>query len=311
MTRVNDSDVELAPAEPTVQQQQRGGPPGRLVAGLSGCVVLAVVCWAALPAQQPSGGSTMTSAIALDQVTDSSSRRMQETDSPHEARMFPMPREGGTPERGLEPAKSSSDEETGLWPGWPCGLGEEILFSKCYRTCANLTDNKYPFRAQPCKCCTDITCLKNVPVPPGKKPDFVVDCPAFDVGANGISSHRPYLPDCPYENEEMYQGLCYFKCSDLTMGKYPLRTGVNTCSGDTYKSNWTMGLGPCNGFGIGGTKCMPHIPKAAKMAFAQPGKTPGQAPLGASNWPKLNKDNVKMVNGMVSNAASKYQKTIK
>ena len=90
------------------------------------------------------------------------------------------------------------------------------------------------------------------------------------------------------------------------MGKYALRTGVNTCSGDRFGANWTLGLGFNNGFGIGGTKGMPHIPKAAKQAFSQAGHTPGQAPLGITNWPKLNKDDVQMVKGVVSSAAQQY-----
>lgn len=227
----------------------------------------------------------MTDAVTLDQV-----RRLQD------ARSFPVPREEGASERELDTG-SSSATDADLWPGWPCGIGEEMHFSKCYQTCANMTENRFPFRASPCKCCKSIDCLKS------NSAAAVNDCARFNVGATGLSAHRPYLPDCPYENEELFEGLCFYKCSLLTMGKYSLRTGVNTCSGDRYMSNWTMGLGMCNGFGIGGTKCMPHIPKAAKQAFSQPGHTPGQAPMGWTNWPKLNKDNVKMVHGMIKSAA--------
>lgn len=218
-----------------------------------------------------------------------------------EAKAFPVPHEGGSPARELATGSSSASSED-LWPGWPCAMGEEILFSKCYKTCANLTKGNLPFRSADCTCAKSIEVMKNSSVP------AITDCKRFNVGENGLDSHRPYLPDCPYENEELFEGLCFYKCDLLTMGKYPLRTGPNTCSGSTYMSNWTMGLGFCNGFGIGGTKCMPHIPKAAKQAFSQHGKTPGQAPLGWTNWPKLNKDNVKMVHGMVENAYSKYVK---
>ena len=117
----------------------------------------------------------MTSAISLDQVqaeqlpqkteaqkitaVDSKKAKFQqvrEVELPHEARLFSMPREGGTPKRRLAPTVSSGDEATDLWPGWPCGIGEEIHFSKCFQTCANLTNNMFPVRVEPCKCCTKV-----------------------------------------------------------------------------------------------------------------------------------------------------------
>eukprot|EP00930_Biecheleria_cincta_P022186 TRINITY_DN16240_c0_g1_i1.p1 TRINITY_DN16240_c0_g1~~TRINITY_DN16240_c0_g1_i1.p1 ORF type:complete len:298 (+),score=43.03 TRINITY_DN16240_c0_g1_i1:83-976(+) len=293
MMKVNDSDVELAPAEAsvTVQRQSSGFTSflsgfGRVTAGLLGCGVLVLVCRAAsFPALQSASGSAfssaVTSAISLDQL-------------PWE----------GSPERALATTENSNNEDADLWPGWPCAIGEEILFGKCYRTCANLTDNKLPFRAGACTCCQSIDCL-NSSVP------SETDCSKFNLGANGLWAHEPFLPDCPYENEELYEGLCYSKCSLLTMGKYALRTGVNTCSGDKYKSNWTVGLGFCSGFGIGGTKCMPHIPKAARQGFPQPGKTPGKSPLGISDWPKLNQENVRMVKGMISDAQTQVSEAYK
>eukprot|EP00930_Biecheleria_cincta_P089554 TRINITY_DN7888_c0_g1_i1.p1 TRINITY_DN7888_c0_g1~~TRINITY_DN7888_c0_g1_i1.p1 ORF type:complete len:321 (-),score=31.50 TRINITY_DN7888_c0_g1_i1:259-1221(-) len=167
--------------------------------------------------------------------------------------------------------KSSAD----LWPGWPCGPTEELYDTNCYISCDNATDGAFPFRAGTCMCCKGSKCLLS----PGDG-ESVIDCARFDRAADGLGAHQPILPDCPYEDEEIFEGLCYTKCSVLTMGKYPIRTAMNTCSNNNYGGEWTLGFGPCSGFGIGGTKCAPHMPKAFGAGFDQPDRRPGIGPFG-------------------------------
>jgi len=106
----------------------------------------------------------------------------------------------------------------------------------------------------------------------------------INTAADGQGAHEPILPDCPYEDEEIFEGLCYTKCSLLTMGRYAIRTAMNTCSNHDYGGEWTLGFGPCSGFGIGGTKCLPHMPKAFGAGFDQPNRRPGIGPFG---WTQL------------------------
>eukprot|EP00440_Ansanella_granifera_P034561 gb/GFBE01037493.1/.p1 GENE.gb/GFBE01037493.1/~~gb/GFBE01037493.1/.p1 ORF type:complete len:259 (+),score=47.38 gb/GFBE01037493.1/:1-777(+) len=159
-------------------------------------------------------------------------------------------------------------------PGWPCSTNEEIFFGNCFASCSNLTNGEFPYRGEDCTCCKSLPCSTL----PG---EFVTDCDKLKKDSKGFIPHMPMLPECAYENEELYQGLCYTKCSLLTRGQYPIRTGLNTCSNHKFGGNWTMGVGLCSGFGIGGTKCLPHIPRAAGAGFVQPANTkPGIAPLG-------------------------------
>merc|ERR1712226_231889 len=150
-------------------------------------------------------------------------------------------------------------------------MGEHLFMSKCYITCANATEGKFTFRSSHC------TCAMSEDDQVGNS--SLTDCAKFGRDARGDKPHAPVLPNCPYENEELQDGLCFKKCAMMTAGKYPIRTGMNTCSNGVYGGNWTMGFGPASGFGIGGTNTAPHIPKAEGLGFKTDGH-PGMGPLG-------------------------------
>jgi len=192
------------------------------------------------------------------------------------------------PDRGLGDADDDEDlsPEADWNPhaGWPCREGEEIFFGKCYKSCEAETNGTYPHRNDECTCCMDEPCVSS----PERTQD---DCTRFNRNIDGDRAKQPLLPDCPYANEEIFEGLCFKKCSIMTKGLFPFRSAMNTCSNGKYGGNWTMGFGPCSGFGIGGTKCAPHIPMADGAGYSQDldqmEQLPGRAPLGFKKLPQI------------------------
>lgn len=187
---------------------------------------------------------------------------------------------GIPPENDKEIDRSCASDQ--FHSAWPCCIGEEIFFNDCYRSCDNITNGQFPHRTDDCTCCKEMPCIK-------AEGQYVSDCSVMKTDIIGHSPHKPILTNCPYKNEELWEGLCYTKCSMLTRGQYPERTGINTCSNGKVGGNWTMGVGLCSGFGVGGTKCLPHIPQATGMGFEQAaGTKPGLAPLGFdAKFPKV------------------------
>jgi len=177
------------------------------------------------------------------------------------------------------------------YDGWPCREGEELFFGHCYKSCDAETNGTHPHRNDDCTCCMDTPCIS------GSSRTWN-DCARFDVNLYGARPMQPLLPDCPYANEEIFDGLCYTKCAIMTKGLYPFRTAMNTCSNGKYGGNWTMGFGPCSGFGIGGTKCAPHIPMATGTGYSQDlqarQQLPGRAPLGFKKLPEITAPEVLM-----------------
>lgn len=198
--------------------------------------------------------------------------------------------EAGTPNRAktamltglaeVKPTRALQPQATAPFhAGWPCELGEEIFFGQCFVSCKNATKGARPFRQEDCTCCAELPCVTT---------DSASDCAMFGVGANGVPNHPPLLTNCPNPDEELYRGLCYTACGNLTNGYYPLRTGMNTCSNYEYGGNWTMGFGVCSGFGVGGNNCLPRIPSATGVGSAgnaRSFKDVGQAPMGFTKLP--------------------------
>jgi len=196
------------------------------------------------------------------------------------------------PDRVLGDKGSTEEDDEDLSPeadwkpyiGWPCREGEEIFFGKCYTSCAAVTKGTHPHRNNDCTCCMDEPCVTS-------SERTLDDCAIFNIGLDGDRPMQPLLPDCPYANEEIFEGLCFKKCTMMTKGLFPVRSAMNTCSNGKYGGNWTMGFGPCSGFGIGGTKCAPHIPMAAGSGYSQDlveiQEAPGRAPLGFKKLPEL------------------------
>lgn len=144
---------------------------------------------------------------------------------------------------------------------WPCRKGEEIFGNLCYKTCGSLTDGSLPYRWDGCTCCSELPCPLFVA---GK---FNLNCTMLNKNSTGGDPIAPQLTVCENPDEELFMGLCYLKCSVLTYARLPIRTGMNTCSrNNNWAANWTMGFGPCSGFGIGSglsKYCWPAIPQVA------------------------------------------------
>lgn len=144
-----------------------------------------------------------------------------------------------------------------------CQDTEEEYGSLCYRKCSLLTNGTHPIRTSSWTCCSNHPCgISNTDGNLGKK----VICEGYDVSG---SFTCPTQPGACLVNEELYLGVCYEKCSQLTKGQYPTRVGPATCcvtSGigcfdirqDATSSNFLAGGG--NGDGDGATPSMPHSP---------------------------------------------------
>jgi hypothetical protein len=111
--------------------------------------------------------------------------------------------------------------------GTQCAPGEEPYAGKCYKTCASLTDNTHPIRdgANTCKMTT--ICKSNEELWDGLcyKKCSILKGPGY---------HRSGTHTCQKDNmceddEEDFQGKCYKKCSLLSGGSHPVRHGPNSC----------------------------------------------------------------------------------
>lgn len=185
---------------------------------------------------------------------------------------------------GVKPSTVSTMAGQDLPKGWPCEKGESLFMNLCYVDCGEATGGKFPSRYDACTCCSTLPCDKT-PL------SFAQDCVKFDKGAKGFDAIQPRLTNCRDEQEELFEGLCYLKCEILTAKMYSVRTGMNTCSDESFNGNWTMGIGPCSGFGVGGTECMPHIPLPSGMGVPPKGpisiENEGVPPLGLKTMPEI------------------------
>lgn len=179
---------------------------------------------------------------------------------------------GGDEEAAEEPYQHVRVEYSKLYVGWPCKKDERLFQNLCYIDCGKATEDQHPFRVDSCTCCKEVPCVQLA----GR---FTKNCEQLDVGDDDFRPAPPPLPNCHTPNEELFMGLCYKKCSILTKSKYPTRTGMNTCSSAAFGANWTMGIGPCSGFGIGGDNCLPHIPLPTGMGYSAEGEA-GYPPMG-------------------------------
>lgn len=161
----------------------------------------------------------------------------------------------------------------------PCNDDEEVHLGLCYMKCSTLTQFKYQYRQSAWTCCNQATCSLTSMM--GCCKHSLGFCSGYDIaGMTEGQAVCPHKPGACLTNEELFIGLCYAKCSDLTGGKYPHRAASATCCA---KSDLTCiipngvqdGLdGQSNtshAFDVGGgcgdisnfTHCHPHPPQQA------------------------------------------------
>lgn len=132
----------------------------------------------------------------------------------------------------------------------PCHHNEELFENLCYTKCSIASYGKYNERAAGCTC-------KNA------HGTLYTDCPRYNTDGHGGMPRSPRPSDpmgsC-FSNEENFGGFCYKKCSLLTEGRYPYRTGTTSCSNGKTGGNWNVGILACNGFGVGGGGGCPGWP---------------------------------------------------
>jgi len=102
-----------------------------------------------------------------------------------------------------------------------CRINEELYAGLCYKKCALLTNGSYPVRGTAFSCCRKGDCGFL-----GQKTAGIVPCTGYDVSGQHTCPHHP--GEC-LENEELFFGLCYKKCSVLSNGSYPYRVASATC----------------------------------------------------------------------------------
>jgi len=126
-------------------------------------------------------------------------------------------------------ASSASAQLIGLKPleymhdGNICDVNEELYGGLCYKKCSALTSWKAPIRTSPWTCCEQHPCT---PMNEEGKIGLKIMCTGFDIGGNGGCPHKP---GACLVDEELYGGICYEKCNQLTNGAFPNRVGPATC----------------------------------------------------------------------------------
>lgn len=170
-------------------------------------------------------------------------------------------------EKDLTPNENTTD-------GNICADDEELYLTLCYKTCKQLTNGAYPLRSAPNQCCaaTDL----------GHCDIFHVKTTAEPCGGFEVSGDREGKSGCPnppgscLSNEETYGGICYKKCKYLSRGRYPFRSGPDSCCKvDPTKNGLACMFGLFNhdaktelSYGVGGgagdnswrTPASPHQP---------------------------------------------------
>mmetsp|Transcript_52684 Transcript_52684/g.151855 ORF Transcript_52684/g.151855 Transcript_52684/m.151855 type:complete len:284 (+) Transcript_52684:73-924(+) len=105
-----------------------------------------------------------------------------------------------------------------------CRSNEEVFQGLCYMKCALLTNGTFSLRTSAWTCCRAHSVEECFVSNQGL--DFGL-CSGYDVAGDGQSC--PHFPGKCMDNEELFLGECYAKCSILTDGQKPYRTSAISC----------------------------------------------------------------------------------
>jgi hypothetical protein len=205
---------------------------------------------------------------------------------------------------GFDTSKVNGDSGCPHAPG-VCLTDEELFLGECYETCSKLTIGAYPNRVAPATCCKSegLACFDPLndwtaaqldvgggagdhdgETPHNSHPPLKsltetkkkIATPSPTRGAVNNARRVPPTSVTPDEHmhdgnpcddsEELFMGLCYTKCADLTEGAYMTRKSAFTCceqpncGANLFKMK-TSSILPCKGYDVssadGGTAC-PH-----------------------------------------------------
>lgn len=131
----------------------------------------------------------------------------------------------------LRPPSNLHDNNT-------CADDEELLSGLCYKKCSLLTHGSHPVRLSAWSCCFhEPPCAVAIETHGGP-------CSGYGVSGDSSGNGCPHPPGTCLRNEEMWDNLCYNKCSFLTFGVLPYRAGAGTCC--KVKSRFAFWEGVCD-----------------------------------------------------------------
>jgi len=142
------------------------------------------------------------------------------------------------------PSGGDLTPEENLHDGNLCNDDEERFGGICYKKCSILTKGTHKIRTTAFTCCS----ADKIEDCGFENQELKMDvCGGFDVSGNinGQDSACPHKTGNCYVNEELFLGLCYKKCSELTNNEFNNRVTMFTCC----KSESML---ECNPFSFGG-----------------------------------------------------------
>ncbi|CAK8995111.1 unnamed protein product [Durusdinium trenchii] len=172
-----------------------------------------------------------------------------------------------------------------------CADDEEKFEGICYKKCSILTQGTHKIRTTAFTCCSadkiEDCGFSNQEVK-------MSICGGFDVAGdiNGQEGLCPHKKGSCYLNEEMYLGMCYKKCSDLTDGAYTHRiSAFSCCNNENILACNPFSFGTSNvksavSFNAGGKlDSSPHNPVPELTESSSPATPNGAAPAAPAAAP--------------------------
>jgi len=167
-------------------------------------------------------------------------------------------------------AQSQYAPDEGMSDGNKCPDDEEEYPTPgtCFKKCSDLTGGVYPIRTSPFACCKAQPCgISNT------KTHFNF-CGGFDVSGDSEGSGCPSAEGACLTDEELFDGICYKKCSSFD-ANFHHRVAPNMCcktSGFSclLPSNFKFSADYATGGGAGdGTQSTPGQPHAPLQGLTE------------------------------------------
>jgi len=134
----------------------------------------------------------------------------------------------------------------------------------CFKKCSDLTGGAYPVRSSAFSCC------KAEPCSMGNSKIHLSFCGGFDVAGDAEGNGCPSGEGACLNDEEMFDGICYKKCSLFSDGaRFNHRVAPNICCSSKgfrcllphfVKFSADFAVGGGNGDGNSATPASPHAP---------------------------------------------------